>query len=513
MHRPFTIVDLFSGPGGLGEGFASLLNVEGRRAFRINVSVEMEPSAHSTLRLRAFLRQFEAFPQDYYDWLAQGGPQPDWARLHPSEWAAAEDEAQCRMLGDHQTAAFLDARIEQVRQTEGGRTVLIGGPPCQAYSLVGRARNAGIADYDPALDHKNFLYEEYVKVLRRLKPAVFVMENVKGMLSAAVAKNAIFQAVMRDLRAEGYRLVGLAPRSGPDLSGDPAPTDFIVRAEEFGIPQARHRVIIVGIRNDLAAQLDPRDLPRLVPTSSKTTVRQAFAGMPHLRSGLSREDTPRAWRDAVEIAALRVKTALRGLDAKQAATLKKHVNTASKAAKITSSLGRTGASRDAETTEMPEHLRRWLLDSQISALPQNETRGHMEADLARYLFVSSWGAAFGSSPKAKDFPEELAPEHASWTSGKFADRFRVQLWDRPATTVTSHIAKDGHYFIHPDPGQCRSLTVREAARLQTFPDNYAFLGNRTQQFVQVGNAVPPLLAYQIAEAILPILEKADTLAP
>ncbi len=153
----------------------------------------------------------------------------------------------------------------------------------------------------------------------------------------------------------------------------------------------------------------------------------------------------------------------------------------------------------------PNDLKHWLYDKKLNRFPNNEnTRAHA-GDLGRYFYAALYGKVMGVSPKAKNFPSNLAPAHANWKSGKFADRFRVQLWKCPATTVTSHISKDGHYFIHPDPAQCRSLTVREAARLQTFPDNYFFKGNRTQQFVQVGNAVPPFLARKIAVALRKLL--------
>jgi DNA (cytosine-5)-methyltransferase 1 len=135
----------------------------------------------------------------------------------------------------------------------------------------------------------------------------------------------------------------------------------------------------------------------------------------------------------------------------------------------------------------------------------------MSADLRRYMFCAAHAAAnAGVSPSSGDFPRELAPRHKSWDSGAFADRFKVHGPQRPSGTVTSHISKDGHYFIHYDVAQCRSMTVREAARLQTFPDNYFFEGNRTQQFVQVGNAVPPVLAQQIAEITYKVIGQPAT---
>ena len=141
------------------------------------------------------------------------------------------------------------------------------------------------------------------------------------------------------------------------------------------------------------------------------------------------------------------------------------------------------------------------------------TRGHIVGDLYRYFYAACFAQDKGQSPKLQDFPDDLLPAHknakrAANRSPIFSDRFRVQIGDRPATTVTSHISKDGHYYIHPDPTQCRSLTVREAARLQTFPDNYFFCGPRTSQYVQVGNAVPPLLARQIAAIVHQVLEQA-----
>jgi DNA (cytosine-5)-methyltransferase 1 len=148
-------------------------------------------------------------------------------------------------------------------------------------------------------------------------------------------------------------------------------------------------------------------------------------------------------------------------------------------------------------------------DSKV--LTHHESRAHMREDLHRYLFCACFGRATHESPKLRDFPKELYPSHRNVSKAvdgnMFDDRFRVQLADRPATTITAHISKDGHYYIHYDPLQCRSLTVREAARLQTFPDSYYFQGVRTEQYHQVGNAVPPLLARDIAGVVFQVLKK------
>lgn len=507
MPSTYQVVDLFAGPGGLAEGFSSFSDHSGHRPFEVALSVEKESSAHKTLQLRAFLRQFENFPCEYYDALNGGQPLPDWARTHEREWKAALDEALQLELGSEEAAEVLDRRIASLLR-KGTPTIVIGGPPCQAYSLVGRARNQGIEGYVPEQDNRHFLYREYIRILQGLKPAAFVMENVKGILSSSVDGRRIFDRVLDDLRAAdgtdgSYELFAI----GRDESGHTVlkpsarPQDFIVRSEEFGVPQARHRVIVVGIRRDVAAKMSSGAGRDGAPAGAASSVRNAVAGLPVLRSGLSKsDDSDTRWRDVVIEQMDRVILALSQmpemLDVQSSAS---EAQTRFKASNSTPP--RSSAARASVSSECPEPLASWLEDSRLEVSLNHSSRGHMTEDLGRYFFSAVFTAVRGRAPKADDFPDALAPAHANWASGKFADRFRTQRWDQPSTTVTSHISKDGHYFIHPDPSQCRSLTVREAARLQTFPDNYLFLGNRTEQYVQVGNAVPPFLAKQIAEVL------------
>jgi DNA (cytosine-5)-methyltransferase 1 len=340
------------------------------------------------------------------------------------------------------------------------------------------------------------------------------MENVKGVLSSPVNNSNIFDRILADLSnaggRDGYELVPFAPRGsrqGSLLEGVTNPVDFVVRGEDHGLPQARHRVIVVGIRRSLINRNTlSQGIAPMKPASYGATVADVLEGMPHLRSGLSRDDSPSNWAAEIRKLVPVVRQAGTWLSRNDRIEFKKRIDQCERVFEQSIEIPcREGRVPAGFGPDCPAPLKRWLRDDRLKALANNETRGHMPSDLARYLFAAIYAESAGVSPKAKDFPEALAPEHSSWRSGKFADRFRVQVFDQPATTVTSHISKDGHYFIHPDPTQCRSLTVREAARLQTFPDNYFFKGNRTEQFIQVGNAVPPLLAKHIGQSLLSLL--------
>lgn len=516
MAPRYAVVDLFAGPGGLAEGFASV-RVDGSNPFSIVLSVEKEVSAHETLLLRTFLRQFGGkFPREYYQFLNGEISEPEWAKLYPIQWKAAATEALRLELGTKKASRKLNGLIDDIRSKHGNNIILIGGPPCQAYSLVGRARNKGIEGYEASADHRHFLYREYIGILRRLQPAAFVMENVKGMLSSSVDGERIFDKVLSDLRAvgegqDGYEIVTVAPRrkiSSVEKNRYPISAEFVVRAEDFGVPQARHRVIVVGLRKSCVRSLDDAFFLKGLLTPSDTaqvTVRDVLGGLPRLRSGLSKNDDAATWKTTVADAINTVARLEPDLPKKDLQAFRARARHYAQSFISSAPKARTGKRPGGVGRNCSEKLRRWLTDSALKHLPNDETRSHMESDLGRYFFASLYGEVMGVSPKASDFPTSLAPKHRNWETGKFADRFRVQLWDLPSTTVTSHISKDGHYFIHPDPLQCRSLTVREAARLQTFPDNYFFKGNRTEQFVQVGNAVPPYLARLMAESLYRVL--------
>jgi len=403
--------------------------------------------------------------------------------------------------------------------------VLIGGPPCQAYSIVGRSRNRGTKGYKAENDHRHYLYKEYLQVIREFKPAVFVMENVKGILSSRVEERQIFDSISSDLRRPdlacgedaglSYVLIALPVGQSQDAVL-PSPESFIVQAETFGVPQARHRVIICGVRADVfarAGQVQPLTMQK--PPKVNDVIRD----LPKLRPQLSYRGKGLEWHQSLDLplmqAAVRELLSSRNPERSQIAEKMQEVR--SKLPGRDPGRGGDRLPLDINDVREPKALARWYRDRPLSTLANHESRAHMPEDLVRYLFVSSFGRVTKRSPKLSDFPPSLLPEHKNVdkenpSEAIFKDRFRVQLAHTFSMTVTSHIGKDGHAFIHPDPLQCRSLTVREAARLQTFPDSYVFLGSRTSQYTQVGNAVPPYLAVQIAEVVAGILNRAQVVA-
>ncbi|MDZ5435403.1 DNA cytosine methyltransferase [Pseudomonas fluorescens] len=514
---PLQVVDLFAGPGGLGEGFSSL---NSGNSFNVIVSAEMDPAARKTLRLRAYYRSIKKNNpdalEDYYKFCETPGLIEPELNKSKEQWLEAEEEARQICLGSPEGNSELDAIIKK-KMIADKPWVLIGGPPCQAYSIVGRARNRGNSEYKPEDDHRHFLYKEYLRIIQKNRPAVFVMENVKGILSSKIGGESIFAQILGDLadpdKALGlpdegrgkYRICSLSTNEVYVSGQDPNAINFknfIVRSEEYGVPQARHRVILVGVNENFTTNTDGIQLERV---ADAVTVGDVIGSLPKIRSTLSKSsDNNDLWCFEVIKHLTSLHKSLADnvrVDPLLCARLKILRDSFSGRGLISGGLRLPRLSGEGRIKNAD--LDAWYKDNNLGVWLNHEARGHMSADLGRYIYAATFAEVHDCSPKGhKDFDlPGLAPAHLNWESGKFSDRFRVQLENQPATTVTSHISKDGHYFIHYDPKQCRSLSVREAARLQTFPDNYFFLGNRTQQFHQVGNAVPPLLASKIAAVV------------
>ena len=513
MPAPFPVIDLFAGPGGLGEGFASFSTGRPAEGFSVRLSIEMDPVAHQTLLLRKFFRSFDEPVDDYFDYVAGRLTREELFARHPEQYNAARQQAWHAELGCKKQSV-VSQRISQALHGASA-WALIGGPPCQAYSLAGRSRMQSRTNPDFETDHRHFLYREYLRIVACHRPPVFLMENVKGLLSATHGGEKIFHRILSDLHQPGkaldmrgrsrlrYRLYSLAqsaqtsPISGPNTIPDP--DSLVVRAEDYGVPQARHRVFVLGIREDL------RVVPGLLDPSAPVTVAGVINSLPAIRSMLSRDDSEEAWRNA--ITEVRQQSWFRCPDSSVLRAAAREAATALNAM--------AGTRLNAGTPwqpwlARPHQLATWYRTG-CRGLSNHEARGHMRGDLHRYFFAACFARAHRRSPTLEDFPRALLPAHRNVERGRrgemFNDRFRIQLPDRPSSTVTSHISKDGHYFIHHDPTQCRSLTVREAARLQTFPDSYHFEGPRTEQYRQVGNAVPPLLAKQTAAIVHSVLRR------
>jgi len=309
--------------------------------------------------------------------------------------------------------------IQQIKKRLNGKRIdiIVGGPPCQAYSYIGRARDGK----NMRRDERNFLYRYYVEFLKALKPKVFVFENVPGLETAGKGK------YLRDMRR-------LMKHAGYD-------TDYkILNAVDFGVPQNRKRVILVGWNKTSKINGYP-DFPA---TEREYVVKDFFAGLPEVQAGTGK----RVWKF-------------------------------SKRNMLLEKLG--------------------ILNPKFGILMDHVARPNNSQDLEIYR-RAVLAKRKGENIKYNHLPERLKT-HSN--EDGFLDRFKVvDAVAKGLHTIVAHIAKDGHFYIHPDIKQNRSLTVREAARLQTFPDDYKFEGERGPQFKQIGNAVPPIFAEIIASTIL-----------
>jgi DNA (cytosine-5)-methyltransferase 1 len=403
-------IDLFAGAGGLSEGFI-------RSGFNPIAHVEMNKDACDTLRTRAV-----------YHWLIKNGKQKKYYSYLKDErkekenfWFLAPDEIRNSVINSEISDSSIEGIFSKIDNLANGKEidVIIGGPPCQAYSVAGRARDPKGMKEDP----RNFLYKHYVKFLERYKPKMFVFENVPGILSANNGEflNKIFEAV----KEAGYNLA--------------IPPNRYLNAKDFGVLQDRKRVIIVGWKKELNLSY-----PDFVKQENNFQIQEdLFADLPKLKTG---EGTLGAVN---------------------------YVN---------------------ETTE---YLKQSQIRNGLDYVTQHIVRPNNENDLEIYkIAVDEWNN--GRRLNYATLPKRLI-KHNNLHS--FTNRFQVVNGRGISHTVVAHIAMDGHYYIHPDKHQNRSISVREAARIQSFPDDFFFEGSRTAAFKQIGNAVPPLMAEKIAKKI------------
>lgn len=411
----YNFIDVFSGAGGLSEGFFNC-------NFNPVAHVEMNAYATETLKTRScyyYLKKTGEL-QYYYDYLRGEISRDELYEAVPEEVLDTVINAE---ISD-KTYKKIFNRIDSIMQKDGVEEidVLIGGPPCQAYSLVGRASAPGGMEKDP----RNDLYIQYARFLNRYKPKLFVFENVPGMLTAR--KGLIWKRIQQRLKTVGYNM------------------DYrLVNSHDFGVLQNRKRIIIIGWRKDLNLRY-----PNFPYIKFNAIVNDILSDLPNLQPGGENNE---------------------------------YVANPSKYLSVTG------------------------IRDENDILTDHQTRNIRDVDREIYrIAIEMWNNNHGRL-RYTDLPEELQ-FHNNNTS--FLDRFKVVEGDmESAHTMLAHISKDGHYYIHPDIEQARSLSVREAARIQSFPDNYYFEGPRTAKFIQIGNAVPPLMAKGIAEAIAELLKELE----
>jgi len=410
-------IDVFAGAGGLMEGFK-------RAGFNFIAHIEKDKYCCQTLETRLI-----------YHFLKNSGEENTYYRYLYDEIDRKKLTGYCKdeisnicegviniEISD-ETLPYIIDRIKYRMREQGIKSVdiIIGGPPCQAYSLVGRARDP----YGMKSDPRNYLYRYYIQLLEEFNPEIFVFENVPGILTAGKGK--FFKNMTGHFEEAGYEI-----------------HYELLNSSDFMVLQNRKRVILTGWKKE-----NNFCFPEFQKTDHSYRVNDIFVDLPRLHPGEGDDRAPMKYEGAA--------------------------------------IG---------------YLREMNIRTDKDLVVHHKARKHRELDLKIYRLALEYFYQ-GRRIKYIDLPEE-------WQTHKnkesFLDRFKVvDLNARASHTVVAHISKDGHYYIHPDREQLRSITVREAARIQSFPDNYIFEGPRTSQFAQVGNAVPPLMAYNIALKIKEML--------
>ena len=399
-------IDLFSGAGGLSEGFI-------KAGFNPIAHVEIDKKACDTLETRLVYHKLKAKNkiQKYYDYISEKMTREEFLKDF-SDSELSDSVLNIPIGGDNNKTIF--KKIDKLAKGEK-IDLIVGGPPCQAYSLVGRARDKDGMKNDP----RNFLYKEYGKFLKKYEPRVFVFENVIGLITAE--KGSYFKNMQSYFKRVGYEL------------------DYTIqKSEHFGVLQKRRRIILIGWQKGTEFKY-----PEFDKITEEYTVSQILSDLKKLKPG--------------------------------------EQNNITKYSKPTT-----------------EYLEKFELRNGVDFVTQHIARPHNERDLNIYKIAINKWLKKSERLKYPDLPTELKT-HKNETS--FVDRYKVVDINGLSHTMVAHIAKDGHHYIYPDNKQIRSLSVREAARIQSFPDDFFFEGGRSAAFRQIGNAVPPLMANEIAKKI------------
>ncbi|WP_207941543.1 DNA (cytosine-5)-methyltransferase 1 [Enterococcus sp. DIV2402] len=408
------ILDLFSGAGGLTEGFRS-------DNFEIICHVEMDKDACLSLKTReAFYYLKESNNLSIYtDYLNKLISRDELYETVPNEIIDKVQNFEINQNNLLDIFSIIDTKLDN-NHLAG----IIGGPPCQAYSTIGRARNKKIKETDSRI----YLYEYYIEFLKKYSPDFFVFENVKGLLSFKDQKGELlFPKIISAFSSVGYEL-----------------EYKILNSEKFGVSQKRERLFLVGTKNTINLN---SSFFEVIDTMEETPpiIFELLKDLPNLKSGSSCDTY--------------------------------------------------------STNSLNDYVRKYIRKYEYMPLTYQIARPHNKNDLEIYKIVAK-AKKEGKNVHYYDLPKRLQTHK---NTKAFVDRFKAIDGTSYSHTVVAHIAKDGHYYIHPDVKQNRSITVREAARIQSFPDDYYFESSRTAAFKQIGNAVPPILSRKIAETLIEIL--------